>query len=171
MRSTSVASIYFQKDAIAPSSTNGPELAESRSVPIPVMEVKSTTEQETKTEAKDTDDTSAEVEEATNWQMDSMPSTFTVMNHQVSIAQPVFTPQPRIEYRDFQELARGRDFIFEVVIDNQGHIAQVEVLQGAVGDGVEDLIVETLRRWVFVPAKFDGVGVTSRRQLQFHFPG
>ena len=136
------------------------------------MEVKSTTKQETKTEAKDTDDTSAEVEEATNWQMDSMPSTFTVMNHQVSISPDrVSHPSLRIEYRDFQELARGRDFIFEVVIDNQGHIAQVEVLQGAVGDGVEDLIVETLRRWVFVPAKFDGVGVTSRRQLQFHFPG
>jgi len=57
-----------------------------------------------------------------------------------------------------------------VVIDDQGSIVQVEVLQG-VGYGVEESIVQTLRRWIFVPAKVNGVAIASRRQLRFHFPG
>jgi outer membrane biosynthesis protein TonB len=58
----------------------------------------------------------------------------------------------------------------EVVIDEQGSIVQAAVLQG-VGYGVENMIVETLRRWIFVPAKINGYAVASRQQLRFHLPG
>ena len=66
--------------------------------------------------------------------------------------------------------ARGKDVVMEVMIDDQGSIVFAKVVQG-VGNGVEQSIVETLRRWIFVPAKINGVAVASQRQLTFHLPG
>jgi TonB family protein len=101
--------------------------------------------------------------------MNSMAKGFGGMHHQVKTALPVFTPDPPILHSQFPEVARGKDVVMEVVIDNEGLIAQVEVLQG-IGNGVENSIVDTLRRWVFVPAKINGMAISSRRQLRFHFP-
>jgi TonB family protein len=103
------------------------------------------------------------------WSMNAMPSGFTVFGHQIKTALPVFTPDPPILHGEVPEFDRGKEVVLEVVIDDQGSIAQVEVLQ-AVGHGVEDSIMQTLRRWIFVPAKVNGVGIASRRQLRFHFP-
>jgi len=167
-RSSSVTPVYFHEDV--PASATGPELAESKPTPPAESTQQTKNEVQDSKDTKDTDGTSDQVQEATSWQMDSMPTgSFMMMNHQVSVAQPVFTPEPPIMHREFPELARGKDVLLEVLIDNQGSIVQINVLQ-EVGNGVEALIAETLRRWVFIPAKFDGTGVTSRRQLRFHFP-
>ncbi len=104
-----------------------------------------------------------------SWSMNSQPSGFAMMHHQFKTALPVFTPDPPILRKGAPEPARGKDVVLEVVIDDQGSIVQAKVLQG-IGYGVELSIVETLRQWIFVPAKVNGVAIASRRQLRFHFP-
>ncbi len=99
-----------------------------------------------------------------------MSSGFAGMHHQFKTALPVFTPEPPILHSAVAEFARGKDVVLDVVINDQGSIIQVQVLQG-VGNGVERAIVETLSRWIYVPAKINGVAVVSHQQLHFHFPG
>jgi TonB family protein len=101
--------------------------------------------------------------------MNSQSNGFTMMHHQFKTALPVFTPDPPILRKEVPEPARGKDLVLEVVIDDQGSIVQATVLQG-IGYGVEMSIMETLRQWIFVPAKVNGVAIASRRQLRFHFP-
>jgi hypothetical protein len=96
-------------------------------------------------------------------------SSFTGMHHTMKAALPIFTPDPPILHGQVPEPARGKDVVMEVMIDDHGSIVFAKVVQG-VGDGVEQSIVETLRRWIFVPAKINGVAVASQRQLTFHLP-
>jgi TonB family protein len=60
--------------------------------------------------------------------------------------------------------------VLEILIDDQGSIVQAKVLQG-IGYGVEMSIVQTLRQWIFVPAKVNGMPISSHQQVRFHFPG
>jgi TonB family protein len=174
MHSASVTPIYFQKDTDSTAIKPEPAPSEFRIEPKPPAEGKSATEQEVNTQAETTDSSSGTDEGQgltpfPSWRMNSMPSGFTVMHHQIKTALPVFTPDPPILHGEVPELARGKDVVLEVVIDDQGSIVQVEVLN-AVGYGVEDSIIQTLRRWIFVPAKVNGFAIASRRQLRFHFP-
>lgn len=104
------------------------------------------------------------------WSMNSGAGGQGFMHHQVSSALPVFTPDPPILHDAIPDPARGKDVVMNVVINEQGSIVQVEVLQG-IGNGVENSIVETLKRWVYVPAKINGMAIASQQQLRFHFPG
>ncbi len=174
-RSSSITPIYFHRDAVAVPSA--PEAAPSVSRPAPEAprEAKPETAQEVNPEAETTDDSSGKGEGQglapfSSWKMNSMAGGFAGMHHQIKNALPVFTPDPPILHGEVPEFARGKDVVVDVVIDDQGSIIQVGVLQG-VGNGVENVIVETLRRWIFVPAKFNGMPVASRQQLRFHFPG
>ena len=103
------------------------------------------------------------------WGMNST-SSIAGMHHDVKAALPVFTPDPPILHGQVPEAARGKDVVMDVMINEQGEIVFAKVLQG-VGNGVEQSIVETLRSWIFVPAKFNGVAIASQRQLTFHLPG
>lgn len=166
--------IYFQREPVAPPSTPAPASAESHLEAKPPSAVKSATQQEVNTQTETSSDSSAQEEQGLapfpSWRMNSMPNGFTMMHHQIKTALPVFTPDPPILHGEVPASARGKDVVLDVVIDDQGSIVQVQVLQG-VGYGVEESIVQTLRRWIFVPAKVNGVAVASRRQLRFHFPG
>jgi protein TonB len=103
------------------------------------------------------------------WQMSSNTGAHG-FHHQVSQALPVYTPEPPILRGDFPETARGKEVVMVVVINEEGAIAAFKVVQG-VGNGVERTIVETLKRWVYVPAKFNGRAIASQQELRFHFPG
>jgi TonB family protein len=104
-----------------------------------------------------------------DWQT-NMAGGHAFMHHEIKNALPVFTPEPPILHGDVPEEARGKDVVLNVVINDQGSIVQVQVVQG-IGYGVERAIVDTLRQWVYVPAKFNGMAIASQQQLHFHFPG
>jgi outer membrane biosynthesis protein TonB len=104
------------------------------------------------------------------WAMNSGVGGQGFMHHKVNPAMPVFTPDPPILHGTFPDPARGKDVVMNVIINDNGSIVQVQVLQG-IGYGVENAIVETLRRWIYVPAKVNGVAIVSQEQLRFHFPG
>jgi TonB family protein len=174
-RSTSITPIYFQKDAAPSPSVPESEAVASNRAPEISHEEKPAAQQEGNSQPEATDDSAGKDEGQTlapfaSWSMNSMPNGMTVFHHQIKTALPVFTPDPPILHGEFPEVARGKDVILEVVIDDQGSIVRADVLQ-AVGYGVENSIMETLRRWIFVPAKVNGVAIASRRQLRFHFPG
>ncbi len=172
--SKSVTPIYFQKEAVA----SAPETADPAPEPPakikPVAEQASNTGDEAATDSEAGNDSGNEEGQGLvpfpSWRMNSAPTSFSVFHHQIKSALPIFTPDPPILHGKVPEPARGKDVVLEVVINDQGSIAQVTVLQ-AVGNGVEEEIVQTLRRWIFVPAKVNGYAIASRRQLRFHFPG
>ncbi len=103
------------------------------------------------------------------WQMSSNHTSHG-FHHQVKNALPVFTPEPEILHGQFPEPARGKEVVLKVVINAEGSIVKVTVLQG-IGHGVEQSIVETLKRWIYVPAKFNGIAIASQQELRFQFPG
>ncbi len=89
-------------------------------------------------------------------------------NHDVRAAISIVAPDPPIARARLPEWIRG-DVIVEVTIDEQGSVIGTRVLQ-TVGFGLDDIIVQTLRQWRYIPAKVDGVAVASREDVHFHFP-
>lgn len=182
--SSSVTPIYFHQDIPVPSVPEPAPLASKAAPEAPIAPKPDIAQKETapkaSTEAETTADSAAGDSSGKgdetglapfpSWRMNFMPSGFAGMHHQIKEALPVFTPDPPVLHSEVPEPARGKDVVMEVVIDERGLIVQVQVLQG-VGNGVEASIVETLKRWIFVPAKFNGVAIVSRQKLSFHFPG
>lgn len=104
------------------------------------------------------------------WQMNAGAGGYGFVHHQIKAALPVFTPDPPILRGEIPEPARGKDVVMNVIINEEGSIIAVKVLQG-IGYGVENSIVETLRKWIYVPAKVNGKAIASQKELRFHFPG
>ena len=88
--------------------------------------------------------------------------------HDVRVAYLTYAPDPPIDRQRLPEWVRG-DVIVEVTIDEKGNVVETKLLQ-SVGFGLDDLVIETLRRWRYEPAKIDGVPVSSKRDVHFHFP-
>jgi TonB family protein len=89
--------------------------------------------------------------------------------HDVRVAYLTYAPDPPIDRQRMPEWVRG-DVIVEITIDEKGNVVQTKLLQ-SVGFGLDDVIIETLRRWRYQPAKVDGVPVSSKHDVHFHFPG
>ncbi len=171
--SSSITPIYFHKDVVAAPTPAAPAI--SHPAPAPPPEAKPDTAPQLDAAAETTGDSSGNDEGQglapfPGWKMNSTPTGFAGMHHQFKNALPVFTPDPPILHGKIPEFARGKDVVMDVVINDQGSIVEVGVLQG-IGNGVEKEIVETLRRWIYVPAKFNGMAIVSRQQLRFHLPG
>ena len=89
-------------------------------------------------------------------------------NHDVRAAISIVAPDPPIARAQLPQWVRG-DVVVEVTIDEQGNVIATRLLQ-TVGFGLDDVIVDTLRHWRYIPAKVDGVAVASREDVHFHFP-
>ena len=89
-------------------------------------------------------------------------------DHDVRAAISIVAPDPPITRAKLPEWIRG-DVIVEVTIDEQGNVIGTRVLQ-TVGFGLDQVIVDTLRQWRYIPARVDGVAVASREDVHFHFP-
>ncbi len=59
--------------------------------------------------------------------------------------------------------------IVEVTIDTQGNVTETRVLQ-SLQQEIDDKVIATLRNWRFRPATVDGVAISSRQDVHFHFP-
>ncbi len=85
----------------------------------------------------------------------------------IQIALTTYSPSPR---PDLSRLPRGTqgEVVLDVTIDPTGKVADLQILH-ALGYGVEEPVVETVRTWTFRPAMKDGVPVASVQELHFHF--
>jgi TonB family protein len=57
----------------------------------------------------------------------------------------------------------------EVTIDEQGTVTETRLLQSLKPD-IDEKVVATVRNWRFKPATVDGVAISSRQDVHFHYP-
>lgn len=82
-------------------------------------------------------------------------------------ALPLVFPDPVIYPWQLSNL-KG-DVIVEVTIDERGNVTDTRVLQ-SLKQEIDEKIVATLKGWHFKPATVDGVAISSRQDVHFHFP-
>jgi periplasmic protein TonB len=61
------------------------------------------------------------------------------------------------------------DVIVEITIDAQGVVVEEKLLQG-LGHGVDERVIAVLHDWRFHPATRNGVPISSKHDVHFHFP-
>jgi periplasmic protein TonB len=91
-----------------------------------------------------------------------------IVGHEVHVAYPIVYPDPPVARAELPRDLQG-DVIIEVTIDSQGNVVETRILQ-AIGHGIDEKIMATLRQWHYQPATLDGVPVASRHDVHFHFP-
>jgi TonB family protein len=91
-----------------------------------------------------------------------------IRGHDVRVAYPVVFPDPPVVRSELPPGLKG-DVIVEVTIDAQGSVVEARLLE-AIGHGIDEKVVATLRQWHFQPAMLDGMPVASKHDVHFHFP-
>jgi periplasmic protein TonB len=91
-----------------------------------------------------------------------------ITGHEVHVAYPIVYPDPPVARAELPRDLQG-DVVIEVTIDSTGNVVETRILQ-AIGHGIDEKIMATLRQWHFQPATLDGVPVASKHDVHFHFP-
>jgi TonB family protein len=81
---------------------------------------------------------------------------------------PLVFPDPSIFPWQLPKGLQG-DVIVEVTIDEQGAVTETRLLQ-SLEPGIDEKVVATVRNWRFRPATVDGVAISSRQDVHFHYP-
>ena len=92
----------------------------------------------------------------------------TVSGTEARPALPVVFPDPAIFPWQVPKGLQG-DVIVEVTIDEQGAVTETRLLQ-SLEPGIDEKVVATVRNWRFRPATVDGVAISSRQDVHFHYP-
>jgi len=82
-------------------------------------------------------------------------------------ALPLIFPDPEIY--PWQLKGLQGDVIVEVTIDDKGNVTDTRLLQSLKGD-IDNKVIAALKNWRFKPALVDGVAISSRQDVHFHFP-
>jgi TonB family protein len=77
-------------------------------------------------------------------------------------------PDPSIYPGQLPQGLQG-DVIVEVTIDEHGTVTETKIVQSLQSD-IDDKVIATLKNWHFKPASVDGVAISSRQDVHFHFP-
>jgi TonB family protein len=83
-------------------------------------------------------------------------------------ALPLVFPDPVVFPWQVPKGLQG-DVIVEVTIDEQGAVTETRLLQ-SLEPGIDEKVVATVRSWRFKPATVDGVAISSRQDVHFHYP-
>jgi protein TonB len=87
---------------------------------------------------------------------------------EVKPALPVAFQDLKIPRSDLPSGVQG-DVIVEITIDAQGAVVEERLLQG-LGHGVDERVIAVLHDWRFRPATRNGVAISSKHDVHFHFP-
>ena len=87
---------------------------------------------------------------------------------EVKPALPVAFQDLKIPSSDLPGGVQG-DVIVEITIDAQGAVVEEKLLQG-LGHGVDERVIAVLHDWRFHPATRNGVAISSKHDVHFHFP-
>jgi protein TonB len=88
--------------------------------------------------------------------------------YEVKPALPVTFQDLKIYRSDLPSGVQG-DVIVEITIDAQGAVVEEKLLQG-LGHGVDERVIAVLHDWRFHPATRNGVAISSKHDVHFHFP-
>jgi TonB family protein len=83
------------------------------------------------------------------------------------VAKPVYSPEPEVS-PELKEQCFKSCCIAKFLIKADGKTS-VQLVSSSGSQEVDDIAVETLRRWRFEPAKLDGVPVDSTRRIKVEF--
>lgn len=83
-------------------------------------------------------------------------------------ALPLVFPDPVVYPGQLAKGVQG-DVVVEVTIDEQGNVTETRILQSLQQD-IDEKIISTLKGWRFRPATVDGLAISSRQDVHFHFP-
>lgn len=83
-------------------------------------------------------------------------------------ALPLIFPDPAIFPWQLPSGMQG-EVVVEVTIDAQGTVTDTRVLQSLKQD-IDEKVIATVRNWRFRPATVDGLPISSRQDVHFHFP-
>lgn len=83
------------------------------------------------------------------------------------IAEPTFTPEPEIS-PELHEQCFKSSCVAKFVIKKDGKTS-VSLLTSSGSQEVDDIALNTLRRWKFKPATLDGQAVDSSRKIKVEF--
>lgn len=83
-------------------------------------------------------------------------------------ALPVAFVNPEVSRSELPAGVQG-DVVVEVTIDARGNIVEKRILQ-RLGYGIDEKVLAALEGWRFTPATQDGVPISSRHDIHFHFP-
>ena len=87
---------------------------------------------------------------------------------EASPALPLVFPDPSIYPWQLPKGLQG-DVIVEVTIDEHGTVTQTKMIQSLQSD-IDEKVIATLKNWRFRPASVDGIAISSRQDVHFHFP-
>ena len=86
----------------------------------------------------------------------------------ISIALVRTHPRPAPDLSGLPHGTAG-DVVVDVVIDEQGRIAQATLERG-LGGAIDQMVIATVQReWTFAPATKNGVAIASEQELLFHY--
>ncbi len=87
---------------------------------------------------------------------------------EVRPALPEVFPDPDVDRTSLPATLQG-DVIVEITIDERGNVVEERLLTG-LDHGVDDKVIAALKNWHFRPATSDGVPISSKQDVHFHFP-
>ena len=83
-------------------------------------------------------------------------------------AIPLVFPDPTFYPWELRQGIQG-DVVVEVTIDEKGNVTETRLLE-SLEQGIDRKVVAVVRAWRFRPATVDGIAVSSRQDVHFHFP-
>lgn len=92
-----------------------------------------------------------------------------ITGFEIKPALPVVGPEPQVYT---PKLPRGfeGDVVVEITIDEQGNIINKILVRG-LGNGLDEQAIAVLDNWHFRPATKDGIAISSKQDVYFHFVG
>jgi protein TonB len=87
---------------------------------------------------------------------------------EVRPALPDVFPDPDVDRTSLPPSVQG-DVIVEITIDERGNVVEERLLTG-VDREVDEKVIAALKNWHFRPATNDGVPISSKQDVHFHFP-
>ena len=84
-----------------------------------------------------------------------------------NIAEPIYTPEPEIS-AELHEQCFKSSCVAKFVISKEGKTS-VSLLTSSGCSEVDDIALNTLRRWKFKPATLNGQAVESSRKIKVEF--
>ena len=87
---------------------------------------------------------------------------------EVKPALPLDFQEPSIHRSELPSGLQG-DVVVEITIDEQGKVTEERLLQG-LGHGIDEKVIAAVHDWHFRPATRNGVAISSKHDVHFHFP-
>jgi periplasmic protein TonB len=85
----------------------------------------------------------------------------------ITIALESYFPHPNPDLSSLPHGTKG-DVILDALIDEQGKITKLTLIQG-LGSPIDETVIDTVRQWLYTPAKRNGIPVASEQELHFHY--